>query len=81
MESSIKNTSVSYQDINFYIYYFLHDEGIEPGPDFLNLTLGSEDDEFERIVARVPADILYRETMLEELVQKTVLNYLISIKK
>jgi hypothetical protein len=81
MESSIKNTSVSYQDMDFYVYYFLHDEGIEPGSGFLNLTLGSEDDEFERIITRVPADILYRETMLEELVQKTVLNYLTSIKK
>jgi hypothetical protein len=81
METSIKNTLVTFHDLEYYIYYFLNDDGIKPGSDLINLTLGSEDDEFERIVTNVPSEYLNNESLQKDAVKKIVLNYLENISK
>jgi hypothetical protein len=81
METAPKNTSVKYGDMEFFIYYFLHDNDVNPGSGFLNLTLGSEDDEFERITSIVPCSILDNDDEQVKTVQKIVVEYLKAIGK
>jgi hypothetical protein len=81
METALKNTMVQYGDLEFYIYYFIHDNDINPESGFLNLTLGSEDDEFEKITSIVPNSILDNEEDQIKTVQKMVTEYFESIRK
>jgi hypothetical protein len=81
METAPRSTSVIYGDMEFFIYYFLHDDGVDPGSGFLNLTLGSEDDEFERITSTVPGSILDNEEEQVKTVQKMFVEYLKSVGK
>ena len=81
METALRNTMVQYGDLEFYIYYFIHDNDINPESGFLNLTLGSEDDELERITSIVPNSILNDEEEQIRTVQKIVTEYLNAIRK
>jgi hypothetical protein len=81
METAPRNTMVKYGDMEFFIYYFIHDNDINPGSGFLNLTLGSEDDEFERITSIVPASILDNDDEQERTAQGLVTEYLKTIGK